>query len=114
MSTDPTTPTTELIQWLARHGLVFIAGDPPQTEDGYLLVYTGGCHAVVAYWRNGVLVNAETRKRLLDGISHTEVDYWMRLPHPSIWPYVEKVDDMAPEPDDYSADGDVLTRLLTK
>lgn len=83
---------------LARCRLVFIEGVPPQSEDGTLLIYRGGCNAVAGYWHNGKLIDKATRRPM----TLEDVDSWMRMPHPSIWPTVSKPPPAIPETDLYS------------
>jgi hypothetical protein len=75
----------DLLDHLAERGLVFQKGAPPKSErENVLLLWTGGCNAVQAFWH--------TRRRRWVGwgdgeaIPSSTIDCWMRLPHPTFWP----------------------------
>ena len=51
-----------VISYLAQRGLVFINGIPPQSEDGTLLIWTGGCNALVARWHKNELLRWDNLK----------------------------------------------------
>lgn len=72
-------------------GLAFVAGAPPRTETGVLLVYAGGCNAfqVVARDRGFVSWHPELGEGI-DPIDPTEIVCWMRQPHPAFWPSTEE------------------------
>jgi hypothetical protein len=101
-----------LIEWLAKCGLVFIPGSPPATEEGSLLVWTGGCNAVIAYRNgNGLWINTAKGEAIVPA---DEIICWMRLPHPSIWPELDiPPGELFAERDLYAAGADVLGRWLS-
>ena len=74
-----------IVTFLAHRGLAFIKGFPPESETGALLVWTGGCNALVARWQGGKLLQWDD----IEPIDVEEIFCWMRLPHPSIWPMIE-------------------------
>lgn len=94
-----------LIDYLAARGLVFILGIPPKSEDGTLLIWEGGCNARVAHWEGNKLIQWDDS----EPIEINDIHSWMRLPHPSIWPFVAAPTELLPEADLYSAKTDVLT-----
>lgn len=100
-----TDPTNSLIGFLAQRGLAFIEGIPPMTEDGTLLVWNGGCNALVVRWDKNELITWDDLMPLVQ----SDIVCWMRLPHPSIWPMVKTPAMLIPERDLYSANADVLT-----
>jgi hypothetical protein len=99
-----------LVGWLAKCGLVFLPGPPPETEEGSLLLWTGGCDAVIAYRDppSGVWIEATYRGAV---VPSSKIVCWMRLPHPSIWPELTvEPTSLIPESDLYAAGMDVIAR----
>lgn len=80
-----------MLNMLAQTALVFLQGTPPEAETGTLLVWTGGCDAVLVRRVRGRLL-------LWDGkvLDPASIDYWMRLPHPTIWPTAPAPDELVP------------------
>lgn len=107
--------TARIAAHLARCGLMFVEGPPPPSEDGYLLLWTGHCAAVVGYWgkagkRAGRLYQQDGKR-----INPDDVVFWMRLPHPSFWPTLKSLPaDIIPEPDLYAHDGDVFSMMAVE
>jgi hypothetical protein len=96
--------TSDIIKYLAERGLIFIQGAPPLSEDRTFLVWTGGCNALVAHWEDGRMVPWDGEA----AIPTDSIDYWMRMPHPSIWPDAPMPSSMVAERALYSAATDVI------
>ncbi|NUB13041.1 hypothetical protein GAY28_10135 [Azospirillum brasilense] len=94
----PSLATTNIINFLARCGLVFIKGEPPANEDNVILLWTGGCNAIAAFRKNGEWLQFPSSQPLDE---EERIHCWMRMPHPSIWPEVKLPANMFSEPDLY-------------
>jgi hypothetical protein len=106
---------SEILDRLAHCGLLFMAGEPPKTEDGVLILWTGGCNAVLGMWdeRQGAWVGFPNRKPLVDEFTEQPdtIHCWMRLPHPSFWPEIQPPTQLIEERALYSAEGDVFEAM---
>lgn len=75
----------QILDHLAKCGLLYSTAPIPEEEDGPILWWDGGCDAVVAVRdRNGTWVAAWDAREL------EPLYCWMRLPHPTIWPTTDK------------------------
>ncbi|MHA7064063.1 hypothetical protein [Azospirillum argentinense] len=91
-------PAENIINFLARCGLVFIKGEPPADEDNAILLWTGGCNAIAAFRKDGEWLQFPSLQPLDEG---ERIHCWMRMPHPSIWPEVRLPANMFSEHDLY-------------
>ncbi len=73
---------------LKRAGFLFMDGVPPKSEDGVLILDTGGCNAQVARWEGDRLIEWSHGEEMVE-IEASGVYAWMRLPNSSWWPEVE-------------------------
>lgn len=110
-----TPATVEMKQHVARCGMLFMDGEPPPGLDHLILVYTGGCNALVANWdkRRGKYVGYFLGSKYELTGDH-RVDCWMYLPHQAIWPTVDAPANLIPERSLYNDyDGDVFSHAAS-
>lgn len=109
-----------VVDHLAEHGMLYMRGEPPRDQsEGHILVWWGGCNATIMYWadREEDWVIAETGCPLRYGpyyMQPSEGWVWMRLPHPSFWPEIDRPTNLVPTRDLFNMARDVFAWLASR